>query len=111
MVRLEEVQALCPRVGIIDHGKLIACDSVANLLGQLPSRLRLSVRAFPAKARAHLESLADVRVLTPNAQTVEIECGDVKRVLVQLVPILNEEQVELTGQRRRSRTWSGCSCT
>ncbi len=48
---MEEVQALCPRVGIIDHGKLIACDSVANLLGQLLSRLRLSVRAFPEKAR------------------------------------------------------------
>src|SRR5205823_3807738 len=44
---MEEVQALCPRVGIIDHGKLIACDSVTNLLGQLSSRLRLSVRTFP----------------------------------------------------------------
>jgi ABC-2 type transport system ATP-binding protein len=94
---MEEVQALCPRVGIIDHGKLIACDSVANLLGQLPSRLRLSVRALPEKARAHLQALDGVRVLTPNEQTVEIECRDVKRVLVQLVPILNEEQVELTG--------------
>jgi ABC-2 type transport system ATP-binding protein len=94
---MEEVQALCPRVGILDQGKLIACDSVANLLGQLPSRLRLSVRAFPEKARAHLQTLDGVRVLTPNAQTVEIECRDVTRVLVQLVPILNEEHVELTG--------------
>ncbi len=94
---MEEVQALCPRVGIIDHGRLIACDNVANLLGQLPSRLRLSVRTFPEKARARLQTLEGVRVLTPDEQTVEIECRDVKRVLVQLVPILSEEQVELTG--------------
>jgi ABC-2 type transport system ATP-binding protein len=94
---MEEVQALCPRVGIIDHGKLIACDSVANLLGQLPSRMRLDVRSLPEKARARLQTLEGVRVLTPTEQTVEIECRDVKRVLVQLVPILNEEQVELTG--------------
>ncbi len=36
-------------------------------------------------------------MFTPNEQTVEIECRDVKRVLVQLVPIMNEEQIELTG--------------
>jgi len=29
---MEEVEALCPRVGILDHGKLIACDSLSGLL-------------------------------------------------------------------------------
>jgi ABC-2 type transport system ATP-binding protein len=29
---MEEVQALCARVGILDHGRLIACDTVPNLL-------------------------------------------------------------------------------
>src|SRR5437868_509341 len=29
---MEEVEALCARVGILDHGKLIACDALANLL-------------------------------------------------------------------------------
>jgi ABC-2 type transport system ATP-binding protein len=94
---MEEVQALCSRVGIIDHGKLIACDSVANLLGHLPSRLRLSVRALSGRFRERLQALPEVRVLTPNEQTAEIECRDVKRTLIELVPILNEEQVELTG--------------
>ena len=32
---MEEVQALCPRIGIIDHGRLIACDMLPNLLRQL----------------------------------------------------------------------------
>jgi ABC-2 type transport system ATP-binding protein len=93
---MEEVQALCPRIGIIDHGKLIACDTLASLLGRLPSRLRFSARALPAKARQRIEALEAIRVTTPDAQTVEIECSDVKRTLLQLVHILSEEQVEMT---------------
>ncbi|CCW34591.1 ABC-type multidrug transport system, ATPase component [Chthonomonas calidirosea] len=31
---MEEVQMLCHRVGIIDRGKLIACDTVANLIAR-----------------------------------------------------------------------------
>src|SRR6476620_2951261 len=34
---MEEVQALCHRIGIIDHGRLIACDTLAHLLARLPS--------------------------------------------------------------------------
>ena len=93
---MEEVQALCPRIGIIDHGKLVACDTVKSLLGQLPSRLQLSVRAMPPRSLARLQSLEGIRVLTPNPQSLEIECRDVKRTLLQVVSILNEEQVEMT---------------
>jgi ABC-2 type transport system ATP-binding protein len=32
---MEEVQALCSRVGILDHGRLIACDPVEDLLRSL----------------------------------------------------------------------------
>lgn len=32
---MEEVEALCDRVGIMDHGKLIACDTVPNLIARL----------------------------------------------------------------------------
>lgn len=93
---MEEVQALCTRIGIIDHGKLIACDTLPNLLALFPSRIRLSVRTFPDKARARLIALG-VRVTMSSVETVDIECRDVKSVLAQLVSILSEEQVDLTG--------------
>ncbi|MBI3821510.1 MAG: ABC transporter ATP-binding protein [Planctomycetes bacterium] len=93
---MEEVQALCPRVGIIDHGKLIACDAVKTLLGRLASSLKFSAREIPATALSRLQSLANVKVATPNAQAVEIECQDVKQTLLQVVSILHEEQVEMT---------------
>jgi ABC-2 type transport system ATP-binding protein len=94
---MEEVQGLCPRVGIIDHGKLIACDTLSNLLVKLPGLVRLHVQRFPERARARLQAMDGIDVKLPNAETVEIECRDVKRVLIQLLAILNEEQVEMTG--------------
>jgi ABC-2 type transport system ATP-binding protein len=93
---MEEVQALCPRLGILDHGKLVACDTVQNLLRRLPSRLRLSVRLMPTNTRERLQTQDGLRVSIPNAETVEIECADMKRALLQVVSILNEEQVEMT---------------
>jgi len=94
---MEEVQALCPRIGIIDHGRLVACETLQNLLGQLPGRLRLSVRILPEKTIARLHSLEGMRATVSDPGIIEIECYDVKRVLTQLLPILNEEQLELTG--------------
>ena len=93
---MEEVQALCPRIGIIDHGKLIACDTARNLLTRLSSRVRLSARAIPATARQRLQTMDAIGVVMLNAETVEIECRDAKTTLVQLMSILTEEQVEMT---------------
>src|SRR5207237_524592 len=42
---MEEVQALCPRIGIMDHGKLIACDTLAGLLHRLDGLIRFRVPA------------------------------------------------------------------
>lgn len=93
---MEEVQALCPRVGIIDRGKLIACDDVKDLLAKLPSRLRLSVRKMPANTLTRLQSLEECKVDTPTPETIEVECKNMKRALLQVVSILSEEQVEMT---------------
>ena len=60
---MEEVQALCPRVGIIDHGQLIACETVANLLASLPSRNERLLR-LPSACQAATSSLRAVRVAT-----------------------------------------------
>lgn len=93
---MEEVQALCPRVGIIDHGKLIACNKLTTLLGTLPSRLRFDAREIPAKALLRLQSLESITVTMPSAERVEIECGDVKRTMLQVMSILSEEQMAIT---------------
>jgi ABC-2 type transport system ATP-binding protein len=94
---MEEVQALCPRVGIIDHGRLIACDTLANLLRQLPGLVRLRMAAMPDTIRRRLERLPGLRPAGDDRKLIEIECADVKQALVEIIPLLAEEGVELTG--------------
>ncbi len=93
---MEEVQALCPRLGIIDHGRLVACDALATLLRQLPGLLRLRVAAMPTLVRDRLAKLPGVRP-TGDERLIELGCQDVKRTLLDMIPLLAEEGVELTG--------------
>lgn len=93
---MEEVQTLCPRVGIIDHGQLIACDRVANLLLQLRGLIRIRVAQVTPELRTALAALPMLRVHEPQPGTFELECQDAKAVLLQLVALLTELRVELT---------------
>jgi ABC-2 type transport system ATP-binding protein len=93
---MEEVQALCTRIGIIDHGRLIACDTVSGLLQQMEGLIRIRVPQITPGFRERVKQLSSVRLTEQNGQTVAVECRDVKGTLLQLVALLNELQLELT---------------
>jgi ABC-2 type transport system ATP-binding protein len=38
---MEEVQAICSRAAIVDHGKLVACDAIPQLLKQIPFEIEM----------------------------------------------------------------------
>lgn len=96
---MEEVQALCSRIGIIDHGRLIACDTLPNLLKELDGLVRVRVPAVSDALRDRLHSFPDCTWSEPNGDgithTLELTCRDVKATLVRLVATLNETQTEL----------------
>jgi len=94
---MEEVQTLCPRIGIIDHGKLIACDSLPALLRHMPGLIRLRTADVPPALPERLRQLPNTRLLAQDAQGLELECDDVKLTLVRLITLLNELRLELTG--------------
>jgi ABC-2 type transport system ATP-binding protein len=92
---MEEVQALCTRVGIMDHGKLVACDTLQGLLQQLTGLVRFRVPKLTPALRVRVKELPDC-TLSEGDNTLELECRDVKGTLLRLVALLNEVQVELT---------------
>src|SRR5207248_1553290 len=59
---MEEVEALCTRVGIIDHGKLIALGTLPDLLRLMPGRLRLTVPAGNPVLETRLAALPGVQL-------------------------------------------------
>jgi ABC-2 type transport system ATP-binding protein len=92
---MEEVQALCTRIGIIDHGRLAACDTLPRLLQQLRGLIRCRLSDLGPALRERLKELPDCLVVERDGRVLELECADVKGTLVRLIGVLNELQVEL----------------
>jgi ABC-2 type transport system ATP-binding protein len=92
---MEEVEALCPRIGIMDQGRLEACDTLPRLLQQLHGLIRFRVSQLTPALRERLKGLPDCRLAERGGRSLEVECPDVKAALLRLVAVLGESQVEL----------------
>jgi ABC-2 type transport system ATP-binding protein len=92
---MEEVQALCTRVGIIDRGRLIACDTLQGLLHLLPGLIRFRVARVTSALRERLAHLPDVRAREAGPGELELQCGDAQATLLRLVALLNELGVKV----------------
>jgi ABC-2 type transport system ATP-binding protein len=87
---MEEVQALCSRIGIMERGRLIACDTLAGLLKLLPGLIRLRVTSLTAALRERLRALPDCRLVERGGGALELQCGDVQGTVVRLVALLQD---------------------
>ena len=92
---MEEVQALCSRIGIMDRGRLAACDTLPRLLQLLPGVLRFRVRAVTPGLRERLKNLPGAVLSERDDRPLELECGDVKGTLVELMRLLQQTGTEL----------------
>jgi ABC-2 type transport system ATP-binding protein len=94
---MEEVQTLCRRIGIIDHGRLIACDTLPELLKRFEGLIELRVRPITPALRTQVAAVPGVRLSERDGDTLILQCADVKGTLVRVVGMLNENNVELVG--------------
>jgi ABC-2 type transport system ATP-binding protein len=92
---MEEVQALCPRVGILDHGRLIACDEVPQLLRKQDGLIRFRVPTVTPALRTRLQQIPGSRLVEADSRPLEIVCRDVKPTLAQLLAILADLKLEV----------------
>jgi ABC-2 type transport system ATP-binding protein len=92
---MEEVEALCSRIGIIDQGKLQACDTLPSLLKMLRGLVRCRVPGVTPSLRAKLKGLGGCDLRERSDGEFELECEDVKTTLLRVVGLLNEAQLEL----------------
>ncbi|MGD9723525.1 MAG: ABC transporter ATP-binding protein [Pirellulales bacterium] len=92
---IEEVQSLCSRVGIIDHGRLIACDTLPALLARMGGVIRFRVPDGTPSLHDRLRQIPGVELNGQDGPAIEMECRDVKSALMRLIALLNELQIEL----------------
>ena len=120
---MEEVQVVCTRAAIIDHGKLLACDTIPQLLKQIPFEveLRLGQSRVPeslslgTSARIELDGDEAVVRFSTQDQSCELALNrDVTNILTTLErhsinvrsirthePNLERLFLKLTGHRLR----------
>ncbi|MDH5189599.1 MAG: ABC transporter ATP-binding protein [Rhodospirillaceae bacterium] len=83
---LEEAEALCDRIAIINHGRLVACDETKNLLGRLDSKrvtvvLADEIKEIPASLNVFDVTLKDGRELEFNYQPSKVRSGEIVRAV------------------------------
>lgn len=88
---MEEVQAICERVAIIDHGKMLACDALSRLLNRMSCDVYLRVRGT-TKLASLLEGVAEVQPSSDGEVLIKIstEQGQAKSALNEKLPLTME---------------------
>jgi ABC-2 type transport system ATP-binding protein len=84
---MEEAEHLCNRIGIIDHGKLIAEGTPRELVGLVGERDRIALGAagdLPATARA-LTGLPGVHEASARDDGIALVVDDARRLLPEII--------------------------
>lgn len=82
---MEEVQALCPRLAILDHGTVKACDTLANLLGRLDATAALTLPSVPDDLPGRLRAIPGVTAVARDGDTVRVSAADLPQLLPRVI--------------------------
>ncbi|GAC1348006.1 MAG: ATP-binding cassette domain-containing protein [Ktedonobacteraceae bacterium] len=88
---LEEAQALCERIAIIDHGKLVAEDTPDHLKQTYGGSVIEVETAEPSKAGDELRALLGVKDVTQDGKQLKITTQGVHNIAPQIITILTQE--------------------
>jgi len=100
---MEEVQTICQRVAIVDHGKVLANDTLHGLLSRLSSDLCLRIATPPDAVLARFAKMAEVKATGEGETTLVLardHQGDeaaLNRTLNRVLSDLQESDVRVIG--------------
>ena len=94
---MEEAEALCDRLAILDHGKIIAAGTLEELRGMLGERdlVRLSGTFEPERVAAAVPGIADVEVVSAAADQVTLAAPSASRRLNEILARVAETGAEV----------------
>ncbi len=88
---LEEAQALCERIAIIDHGKLIAVDTPNHLKQTYGGSVIELETATPSASVDKMRVLAGVKQVKQDGTSLTITTQGITNVMPQIINILSQE--------------------
>jgi ABC-2 type transport system ATP-binding protein len=96
---MEEAEALCDRLAIVDHGKVIAAGSLPELRAMLGERdlLKLSGVFEPARVRDALLHVDGIEVLQADSELLLLSAADALKKLSAVFSALESARAEVRG--------------
>jgi ABC-2 type transport system ATP-binding protein len=96
---MEEAEALCDRLAIVDHGKVIAAGTLPELRAMLDERdlLKLSGVFDPARVRDALLNVDGVEVLQAESELLLLSAADALKKLSVIFSALESADAEVRG--------------
>jgi len=88
---LEEAQALCERLAIIDHGKLIAVDTPEHLKQTYGGSIIEVETAPPVKDTAALRAIAGINDVIQEGTHLKITVQGTSNIVAQIITLLSQE--------------------
>ena len=92
---MEEVEILCDRIIILDHGKIIASGTNDALkdLAKVKEKITVEAKDFPVEIKAEILKLKDVIDVKQDDKNIIVLYKDTKKNLAELVTLLEKRKV------------------
>jgi ABC-2 type transport system ATP-binding protein len=103
---MDEADKLCDRIGIVDHGKLVALDSPLKLKASIPGKniLEASFSNVPQNWTQTLESLPDVAAVKSDENIYRISSNNGPRTTLALMAAARDANATVNSLSVQSTT-------
>ncbi|MHA1940081.1 MAG: ABC transporter ATP-binding protein, partial [Candidatus Thorarchaeota archaeon] len=101
---MEEAEQLCDRVGIIDHGKIIALDTPRNLISNANLESAVEVTCRNENADTIFSNIVGVTKVTREGNRYILQTKESSSILRELTLLADEKKLQLEGMSVRQGT-------
>jgi len=103
---MDEADKLCDRIAIVDHGKLVALDSLLKLKASIPGKniLEVSFSDVPQHWMETLKTLPEVAEVKADANVFRISSNNGPRTTIELLAAARNANVTVTSLSVQSTT-------
>jgi len=101
---MEEAERLCRRVGIMDHGQIIALDTPPDLISKQHLDSAIEFTCSASINKEYFEKLPKVDKVTQNGQAFTLHTREPSSVLTEVVQLQEQNKLRLDNISSRSAT-------
>lgn len=101
---MEEAERLCDRVGIMDHGQIIALDTPSNLIARQNLDSAIEFTSSNGANREFFERLPSVNKVTQDGERFILYTKEALPLLVEIVRLYQQKQLDVANISVRAAT-------